>query len=191
MASLLDSNNMDYHDVFGYFDDADVEVYRKLYSMVPRGGETAELGCFFGRSICSVADIILERDLLVFCVDTFKGTPGIEAPWFESYKDRDIKAEFIANLTKFGLWPNVACVFEGTTDEAANVTPDDLDLVFIDADHSYKSVRADIANWLPKVKKGGVLAGDDFPFPDVKRAVKEIFKDDFRVEASIWIVEKK
>ncbi len=37
-----------------------------------------------------------------------------------------------------------------------------LDLVFIDADHSYEAVKADIAAWGPKVKPGGVLGGHDY-----------------------------
>ena len=37
-----------------------------------------------------------------------------------------------------------------------------LDAVFIDADHRYESVKADILTWMPKVKKGGILAGHDY-----------------------------
>jgi len=39
-----------------------------------------------------------------------------------------------------------------------------FDWVYIDADHRYESVVADIAAWWPKVKRGGVLAGHDFVF---------------------------
>jgi hypothetical protein len=37
-----------------------------------------------------------------------------------------------------------------------------LDAVFIDADHKYESVVADILSWMPKVKKGGILSGHDY-----------------------------
>ena len=39
-----------------------------------------------------------------------------------------------------------------------------FDWVYIDADHRYESVVADIAAWWPKVKRGGILAGHDFVF---------------------------
>jgi predicted O-methyltransferase YrrM len=42
----------------------------------------------------------------------------------------------------------------------------ELDLVFLDADHSYAGVRADIAAWLPKVKPGGWIGGHDYKNPD-------------------------
>ena len=39
-----------------------------------------------------------------------------------------------------------------------------FDWVYLDADHRYESVAADIAAWWPKVRPGGVLAGHDFVF---------------------------
>jgi hypothetical protein len=37
-----------------------------------------------------------------------------------------------------------------------------LDMIFIDADHDYKSVLDDIIAWVPKVKEGGIIAGHDY-----------------------------
>ena len=37
-----------------------------------------------------------------------------------------------------------------------------LDFVYIDANHSYDYIRADLEAWFPKVKKGGIFAGHDF-----------------------------
>lgn len=52
---------------------------------------------------------------------------------------------------------------------------EELDFVYIDANHSYKSVLEDITAWYPKVKKGGVIGGHDFSgkFPGVTKAVVE------------------
>lgn len=49
------------------------------------------------------------------------------------------------------------------------------DFVFIDADHSYEGVIADIRAWRPRVKPGGLLCGHDYEprFPGVARAVAE------------------
>lgn len=37
-----------------------------------------------------------------------------------------------------------------------------IDLIFIDGNHSYKYVLEDLENYSPKLKKGGILCGDDF-----------------------------
>lgn len=37
-----------------------------------------------------------------------------------------------------------------------------LDFVYIDGDHSYEAVRDDMTAWFPKVKPGGIMAGDDY-----------------------------
>lgn len=51
-----------------------------------------------------------------------------------------------------------------------------LDFIYIDGDHSYKSVEEDILAWMPKIKPGGVIAGHDYGYyPGVKKAVDEIF----------------
>lgn len=37
-----------------------------------------------------------------------------------------------------------------------------LDFVYLDAQHSYEAVKADIQAWYPKLKKGGILSGHDY-----------------------------
>ncbi len=51
-----------------------------------------------------------------------------------------------------------------------------FDIVYIDADHEYASVKADIIAWLPKVKIGGYICGDDYigGWPGVVKAVNEV-----------------
>jgi predicted O-methyltransferase YrrM len=49
-----------------------------------------------------------------------------------------------------------------------------VDLVFIDADHSYNGCRGDILAYRSKVKTGGILAGHDIDYPGVNRAVNEL-----------------
>lgn len=49
-----------------------------------------------------------------------------------------------------------------------------LDFVLIDAIHLYRYVKQDILAWLPKVRPGGMLAGDDYGDPGVRKAVDEI-----------------
>jgi predicted O-methyltransferase YrrM len=76
-----------------------------------------------------------------------------------------------------------------SSDRAAAVIPDDLDMVFVDAAHDEKSVKEDILRWLPKVRDGGILCGHDYgnsKWVGVKKAV-----DYCLGSANILIVEEK
>lgn len=78
-------------------------------------------------------------------------------------------------------YPERAIIFPVPSVEAARTIGDgSLDLVFIDADHSYEGVKADLAAWVPKVKAGGWIGGHDYSntdpaydFSGVDRAVNE------------------
>lgn len=69
-----------------------------------------------------------------------------------------------------------------------------LDFIFIDADHSYESVKEDIVAWYPKLKPGGVLSGHDYRsnhFPGVSLAVDEFFGGKARADGSCWVYHKE
>lgn len=69
-------------------------------------------------------------------------------------------------------------VQQESTQAATRFRDGSLDFVFIDADHSYDAVIADIAAWQPKVKAGGWLGGHDYhprTFPGVVKAVDRVF----------------
>jgi predicted O-methyltransferase YrrM len=66
-----------------------------------------------------------------------------------------------------------------------------FDFVFVDADHTYEGVRADIDAWLPKVRPGGWLMGHDFnprDFPGVVQAVNEKFGKPRTYSDHVWAV---
>lgn len=152
----------------GSFYDGDIKAYRALVEQVPDGGKIIELGVWRGRSMCSIADIILRKKLVVYAVDTFRGTDGEEE--HNDAKDHDIRAEFTSNVQAFGLSPEIYAM---TTDEAAQAIHERFDLVFIDADHAKEAVRRDIENWLPKCKR--FIAGHDYELADIGELVDTKF----------------
>lgn len=55
----------------------------------------------------------------------------------------------------------------------------EIDLLFVDGDHSATGLNADLNAWLPHVKKGGIIALHDYgsnDWPDVKMIVDYRFK---------------
>ena len=49
-----------------------------------------------------------------------------------------------------------------TSDAAKTFEDQSLDFVYVDASHDYRNCRADLIDWWPKVKVGGLFAGNDY-----------------------------
>ncbi|HSX26192.1 MAG TPA: class I SAM-dependent methyltransferase [Chlamydiales bacterium] len=81
---------------------------------------------------------------------------------------------------------------------AKSFEDESIDCIFIDGDHRYEYVVADLKAWFPKVKKGGMMLGDDYWQEQVAHAVNDFFaaekKNIFFVIANsgykIWAIKK-
>lgn len=141
-----------------------------------------EIGAWRGRSSAFMAVEIAnsKKNILFDCVDTWKGSPDEEVHQTDpSVVNDTLYEEFLENMKPVEKYYRPLRM---TSLEAAQLYEDgSLDFVFIDAQHDYASVKADIAAWAPKVRPGGFLAGHDFnpatPNGDVERAVLETFPD--------------
>ena len=62
---------------------------------------------------------------------------------------------------------------------ASKEYPDNFfDYIYIDADHGYESVYADLKAWYPKLKQGGMFAGHDWWYPEVRKALQDWYNDE-------------
>ena len=147
----------------------DIKKYRELVEKIPDWGSLVELWVWKGRSLCSVADLIKQKNLTVYAVDTFNGSSN-EKDEHKEAKEIDLKKEFENNLKEFGIDANI---YSMTTNEASLELNDKYDLIFIDADHSQEAVEQDIKNWLPRCK--GVIAWHDYERQEVKIPVDNAF----------------
>ena len=172
---------MDWRDVLGFFSDKDARDYQHLYSLLPDKASTAEIGCFQGKSICCVAKIIKEKDIAVSAVDPFDfgiPNPDYHEPGVEGIKNGMYNA-FRDNIKSFELDENISVHANLSVSAAEDFKKEVFDLVFIDANHSYEAVKADIEAWGPLVKEGGILCGHDWDehgasWPGVHKAVVEL-----------------
>ena len=148
-----------------------------------------ELGVFEGRSLYYLLKVIRDKrkNIKVFGVDYFKGIS--EGGYEQTLKNlSEFKGHFrIMNMDSAAASKK----FEDNS----------VDFIFIDAGHEYDEVKADILSWLPKMKKGGVMAGHDYNgfdigggYPGVRKAVDELFgrkvlKD--YIDEDCWMVNIK
>lgn len=143
------------------------ERARAVLERLPAGGVMgAEVGVMAGAmSACLLA----REDLRLWMVDDWRALPAYGITAEAQARNREAAERVAANL-------RAEIVAEESVRAAADFADACLDFVFIDADHSYEGVRADIAAWLPKVKPGGLLCGHDVDNgePGVDRAVAEL-----------------
>ncbi len=80
--------------------------------------------------------------------------------------------------------------------KSIDAVPDNLDFVYIDADHDYLPILNDIKSYYPKLKKGGIICGDDFcaEYYGVAKAVLEFASENnlriFGRGKDWWLIKK-
>lgn len=175
-----------YQKIQGWFS------FPKLYaSMVQQFDDATfvEVGTWLGRSAAFMATEITnsKKNIKFFCVDTWQGSTEHK----NMVNGRDIYQEFLTNIEPV---KNIITPYRMLSHEAAELFNDEsLDFVFIDASHDYDNVMIDLKAWYPKVKKGGVFAGHDYPSWDgVRRAVDEFFMNSHQIltQEACWKINK-
>lgn len=166
--------------------------FKDFYSQIASINEYrifVELGVWKGHSISYLAKLLKnKKDIKVYAVDIFE-------KWDknESVKEdvKHINQIYNTNLKNAGVREIISDIKSISWDAADLFKDNSIDFVFIDADHSYESVTKDINNWLPKIKKGGIISGHDyFTSEDVQRAVNENFKNITTIKnENVWYLK--
>ena len=151
-----------------------------LLSLVRQHGwrKGAEIGVLNGSTFFHLLDNV--SDLEMIAVDKWAEDNPI-------YGDlRPVGEEFRRRAEAFG--DRVAILQGHSADMAHDVKDGSLDFIFIDGDHSTEAARADIAAWMPKVRKGGKVIGHDIDFQSVEEAVKE-FGNYWTLPDDVWMLD--
>ena len=117
--------------------------------------------------------------------------------WVKWAKGQNVTRAYTHVLNKFSRIKNVSIHRKKSTE--INFGEEYFDWVYIDADHSYESVKADLKHWYPQVKKGGFLCGDDYGWSHKltagpKPAVVEFVKShnlEIEIVKNQYVIQKK
>jgi MMP 1-O-methyltransferase len=134
---------------------------RASYSC-PEGATVVEIGSFLGRSTVLLAGARkLKGSGRVHCVDSFDASgDAFSVPVYRTLLSDlplTLRQAFDDNLRNAGLTDWVE-VHEGRDEDVAKNWTTAIDLLFMDADHSYEAVRQTYDRWSPFLKPGGVIA---------------------------------
>jgi len=133
------------------------------------GMVVVEIGCYDGSTTRQYIDTVKKNNGHVIIIDTFEGTVATEEtirndPSYAGnvhWKGSHNEHLYDAFLEKFMDYKDMMTIHKGFSFDFIPLLPDDCDIIFIDADHIYESVKKDIDLSFNKVKKGGILSGHD------------------------------
>lgn len=154
---------------------------RRTLGAMAYGRDTIiEVGCNWG----GTTRLFAQCANRVIAVDWFKGD------WAAGELDPEaMKAQFYANNAEAVNAGRIGLYATDTLTAAREMQADGItaDFIFIDADHSYDSCKADIEAYLPLLRPGGVLCGHDVgSFTGVTEAVDELLPDAWTLPDCIW-----
>ncbi len=139
----------------------------------------AEIGVYRGLNAKRLRSLFPQAEL--YLIDPWIIYPENKEPEAGSITldDDEMTDAYERVVKQFGNDPLTKIIRKKSEDAINDVK--ELDIVFIDGNHSYDSVMQDINLWHGKVREGGILAGHDYGVPGlegVKKAVDKSFGDD-------------
>lgn len=181
-----------FNTVEGWFNPGDIAFYKEVIDQFNGPAHFVEIGSYNGKSSSYMAVEIANsnKSIKFDCVDT---CPEHQAGG--ELEDPDVVNDLMFDVFKQNMEP-VKDYYTAkrmpSIEAAATYADNSLDFVFIDADHSYEAVRADIIAWWPKVKSGGIISGHDYHMgaPGVINASNELLGY-VRVTGSCWWHKKQ
>jgi len=115
------------------------------------------------------------NELGAYFQDHFKSGLGVEVGVQNGLFSLEILKHWKGYLRCVDIWENEEqywtaitnlgkdrCMKGRSVEVAKSFADESLDFVFIDADHTYEAVKADLEAWFPKVRKGGIVSGHDY-----------------------------
>lgn len=142
-----------------------VQLYRLSRAKLDHSPVVCEIGSWVGRS-----SYVLARGVgwhphgKVYCIDPFDARG--DAASSELYNARAArfsagqKAEFVNNMEQFGVAARIK-LLSMAGEDATDFVPREIDLLFIDGDHSHAAVLHDFRLWSPRVRPGGWIVFHD------------------------------
>ncbi len=146
--------------------DSRIDFLQEVAKHLPPNSVCAELGVYRGEFAISILNTIKPK--VLHLIDPWKlgndknGVGGygfIEHTAFATNNDH----KYVKNLFASEIKSGQVVLHKKYSYDALGSFPDNyFDFIYIDACHLYDSVKADLHDYLPKLKKTGLMCGHDY-----------------------------
>ncbi|MCE9662539.1 class I SAM-dependent methyltransferase [Halomonas sp. M5N1S17] len=127
-----------------------IVLYDEALSL-PRQSTVVEIGAYCGRSSCFLAAALRENGGKLYSIDTFENDSMSEGK-------RSTYEEFKNNTKPFD---DIIVPVRSSSVNALGFIQEQIDMLFIDGDHSLRGCAEDLGNYYRKIKKEGVVCFHD------------------------------
>jgi predicted O-methyltransferase YrrM len=162
-----------------------------------------EVGTWLGASAIHMATAARNAGVscTIYCVDTWLGA---EEFWtrFADTPERNLALKngypsvyykFLSNVVEHGSQDTIVPI--PNTSHIGSIILKHMrvqaDLIYVDGSHEYEDVKSDIKDYMPLLRKGGVMFGDDMTWKSVREAVDHsLGKKVEVVDNNFWVFRK-
>jgi hypothetical protein len=157
---------------------ADPQGRQFLFKILPRGSVGAEIGVWKGDFSKLLVRRVRPAELHLIDPWVHVTDASYAQAWYGRAGQDEMDATYESIVARLGGHPAVTIHRETSVKAAQSFADAHFDWLYIDGDHTYEAVRADLLAWVPKVKAGGLVICDDYVEGQwfeggVKRAVDE------------------
>lgn len=124
-----------------------------------------EIGSYLGKTALFLSNV-LNKGSALYCIDTWS-LEDIIGTIIDSqiYKDKSEDAfykQFLSNVYNSKTKSKIFIIRSTSVDASSKWENGEIDLLWIDGDHSCEFVIKDVKTWINFVSKNGIICGDDF-----------------------------
>ena len=145
-----------------------------------------EIGSFVGESTVLFAQSFKK----VISIDPFEADYDPKDPTSYLFEFDNVYQTYLDRIT---VYSNIETIVDTSDNAVKELVGKEFDFIYLDGLHTYEGVKTDITNYLPLVKKGGVIGGHDYTsqiphLVGVYQAVNEMFGQPDKVfKDNSWI----
>lgn len=156
-----------FHRMMTLLPDASMWKYIQLVKTRKDFSNILEVGSYQGGSIITLALATIHKNFNFYSVESFMGSEnGTVDGWPLPDHNEYLKVikHLFPSITINNIKAQSIC--------SSRLFPQEyFDFIFIDGSHEEQEVSKDIANWFPKLTRGGIMAGDDISWGSVRAGV--------------------